>query len=69
PIGDVGQTMITLIVGYPEIDFVYIHKKNGFEYILDTGEIKAQLGDVPINTPEVLKILRDDLKKGLGIME
>lgn len=69
PIGDMGQTMITLIVGYPEIDFVYIHKKNGFEYILDTGEIKAQLGDVPINTPEVLKILRDDLKKGLGIME
>lgn len=65
PMGDMGQTMITLLVGYPEIDFVYVHKKNGLEYILDTGEIKAQLGDVPINAPEVLKIIKENLKQGL----
>ena len=27
PMGDMGQTMITLILGNPEIDFIYIHKK------------------------------------------
>lgn len=65
PMGDMGQTMIILILGNPEIDFVYVHKKNGQEYRLDTGEIKAQLGNIPINAPEVLKILREDLKQGL----
>ncbi|MGD2294858.1 MAG: ATP-binding protein [Candidatus Aminicenantes bacterium] len=63
PMGDMGQTIMTLIIGNPDIDLVYIHKKNGHEYSLDTGKIKAQLGDVPINSPEVLKILREDLKK------
>ena len=63
PMGDMGQTIITLILSYPEIDLLYVHKKNGEEYVLDTGEIKAQLGDVPINSPEVLKFLRNDLKQ------
>jgi signal transduction histidine kinase len=63
PIGDMGQTIITLILGNPEIDFVFIHKKNSQEYRMDTGEIKAQLGEIPINSPQVLKILREDLKK------
>ncbi|MFC2160698.1 ATP-binding protein [Acidobacteriota bacterium] len=62
PIGDMGQTVLTLILGNPEIDFVYVHKKNGSEYILDTGEIKAQLKDIPLNAPEVLKFLKEDLK-------
>jgi len=65
PMGDMGQTLITLILGNPEIDFVYVHKKNGLEYILDTSQWKAQLGDVPLNTPEVLKLIRKDLKQGL----
>jgi len=65
PMGDMGQTMITLILGNPEIDFVFVYKKNGFEYILDTGEIKAQLGDVPINSTEVLKLIKENLKQGL----
>jgi signal transduction histidine kinase len=63
PMGDMDQTIITLILGYPEIDFLYVHKKDRQEYCLDTKEIKAQLRDVPINSPEVLKILKEDLKK------
>ena len=63
PMGDMGQTIITLIMGYPEIDFLYVHKKDRLEYCLDTKEIKTQLGDVPITSPEVLKFLREDLRK------
>jgi len=33
PLGDMGQTMVTLILGNPEIDFFYVHKKDGIEYI------------------------------------
>lgn len=62
PMGDMGQTIITLIMGYPEIDFLYVHNKDSREYCLDTKEIKAQIGDVPINSPQVLRILKEDLK-------
>jgi len=61
PLGDMGQTIITLILRNPEIDFIYVHKKNSQHYSFDTREIKAQLGDIPINSPEVIKILRKDL--------
>ena len=61
PMGDIGQTIITLILGNPEVDLIYVHKKNNQKYSLDTREIKAQLGDIPINSPEVIKILRKDL--------
>ena len=40
PLGDIGQTLITLIIGNPEIDFIFEHKKNGHVYSLDTRKIK-----------------------------
>ncbi len=63
PLGDMGQTMVTLILGNPDIDFYYIHKKDKKEYILDTEEIKTQLNGAPINTPEVIKLIKEDLKR------
>jgi len=61
PMGDIGQTIIMLILGNPEVDLIYVHKKNNHKYSLDTREIKAQLGDIPINSPKVIKIIRKDL--------
>ena len=60
------DTLITLIVGNPEIDFFYHHRKDDFEYTLDTEVIKKELGDVPISNPEVIKVLRDDIKGNLN---
>ena len=62
PMGDMGQTMVTLILGNPEIDFLYVHKKNSKTYTLDTSLWKAQLGDIPLYAPEILKLLKEDLK-------
>lgn len=66
PWGSMVDTLITLIVGNPEIDFFYQHQKNGFEYTLDTKMVKKELGEVPIFNPEVIKVLRDDLKDNLN---
>ena len=66
PWGRMVDTLITLIVGNPEIDFFYHHRKDDFEYTLDTEVIKKELGDVPISNPEVIKVLRDDLKDNLN---
>lgn len=66
PWGSMVDTLITLIVGNPEIDFFYQHKKDDFEYTLDTKMVKKELGEVPIFNPEVVKVLRDDLKENLN---
>ncbi len=37
PLGDMNETMATLIAGHPEVHFIYEHKKNGETvYKLDT---------------------------------
>jgi len=65
PLGDMGKTLIVLIASNPGIDFIYEHKTNGNMYTLDTSEIKKDLEGVPINTPEVIKIIKDDINTWL----
>ena len=55
PLGDVTQSLITLIQGHPETDFLFTHTFSGREVRLDTRELRAQLEDVPLNTYEVIK--------------
>ena len=63
PLGDIGQTIITIIIGNPEIDLIYMHKKNSQKYSLDTRKIKAKIKEAPINSLAGIRMIRDDLKK------
>lgn len=63
PLGDISQTIITLVMGNPEVDIIYMHKKNSCIYYLDTRKIKTQLGGKPINSPEGIRMLKEDLKR------
>ena len=38
PVGDVCETIRTLVAGNPDVDFLYEHKKNGSVYRFDTRE-------------------------------
>jgi sensor histidine kinase regulating citrate/malate metabolism len=40
PIGDIAETMRTLVVAHPEIDFVFEQKTNGSIYRFDSREIE-----------------------------
>lgn len=61
PLGDIGQTLITLIIGNPEIDFIFEHKRNGHTSFLDTRIIKKQLQEMPINSLAGIKMIREYL--------
>jgi anti-sigma regulatory factor (Ser/Thr protein kinase) len=65
PLGDMAQTIATLIMGHPEVNFTYTHKIDGSEYRLDTQEIKAQLDGIPIQAPAVIAIVKKDINEGL----
>jgi len=66
PIGDIPGTLTALIIGNPDIDILYTHRKNGREYILDTREIRSTLGDIPLNHREVLHVIKENIIEGIA---
>ncbi|MDR0840342.1 MAG: ATP-binding protein [Christensenellaceae bacterium] len=62
PLGDIADTMLILIGGNPAIRFCYRHSVNAQEYELDTGQVQQLLGEVPLDSPEVIAFLQDFLK-------
>ncbi len=66
PIGDMAQTMQTIILSDPDINYVYTHKKADKEFIFDTKEIKKVLGDVSISSPEILEWICEYINEGLS---
>ena len=65
PLGNLQGTLATLIMGNPDIHFIYRHRCEQKEYVLDTEEIKREIEDIPINHVEVLKFIRKDIVEGL----
>lgn len=61
PIGDMTSTIVTLILGSPEIDFEFTHTSPILNVKLFTKELREQLGDVPLDTPEVITWIREYL--------
>lgn len=58
PLGDIGGTIHLLITCNPDLDFLYIRTRAVSEsdvktMSLDTRELRGQLGEVPLNAPEV----------------
>lgn len=64
PVGDLVSTMETLIMGSPEIDFVFTHQTDRFSVGLDTREIREVLGaDVPLDSFEVIQWIGQYLRE------
>ncbi len=63
PLGDVGKTIETLVIGNPSVNFLYEHRKDGKLSIFDTEEIREKLQDIPISSSQGIRILREGLKK------
>jgi len=64
PLGEMVDTVLTLVQGSPEVNLRYCHRMDTGEVLLDTGEIKKTLGDeVPINSFEILEWIKDYLNE------
>ena len=61
PLGDLVSTMVTLIQGNPDIDFLFLHTVNGKSVRLSTAEMRKELGDVPLSNGEVLNWIKEYL--------
>ncbi len=63
PLGDIGQTLEALVIGNPEIDLIFMYKKNSHKYRFDTRKLKARLEDTPINSLAGIRMVKEDLRK------
>ena len=61
PLGDVISSIVTLIQGHPNTDFLFRHSTERGAVELDTREIRAVLEDVPLDTYEVILWIRESL--------
>ncbi|NLM50178.1 MAG: ATP-binding protein [Clostridiaceae bacterium] len=65
PIGDIASTMALAISSNENIDFIYKHKVDGNEFLLDTREIKKELDGVSVALPEVTCWIKDYIEEGI----
>ena len=61
PLGDIIETVITLIQGNPDLDFVFTHKIDDVTISLNPEELRNVLGDVPLNNIEVILWIKEYL--------
>lgn len=64
PMGDMAETICTLTLLNPTIDFVFSAKRDE-TFLYDTREIKAALDGLPITHPDALKFLHGFLQEGI----
>jgi len=66
PIGDMASTLATLLMGNPQIDFIYRHVIDDEDFILDTPELKKELGVAILDDPMVIHQLGQGVRKSLA---
>jgi hypothetical protein len=59
PLGDLESTFLNLLVGYPDVHWIFRYKFDKKEFNFDDGLIKKELVDIPLSDPTVLSYLRN----------
>lgn len=65
PLGDLTGTLMTLIIGSPEIHWVFEYKIDQQHFIFDDCPIKETLMGVSLSEPVVMKFIRNLIKEGI----
>ena len=68
PRGDINSTVEILIRCNPDIDFVFTHSTDLGSFTLDTRELREVLGDVSLDTPDVLEWIHAYLEEQTQII-
>ncbi len=58
PMGDLQGTILALVVGNPQVDFVFRHVIDATTFEFDTRPIKKELGEVALSEPEAIAYLK-----------
>lgn len=65
PLGNMTDTILTLVVGSPEVRWIFTYTVDGQAFEFDSQPITEALEDVPLTDPAVLAYLRECLDTGI----
>ncbi len=68
PLGDMTQTVVSLIGCNPDLDFIYSYSVDGKRFVADTRQFRQQLEGVPLNTYEVLRFIEDYINENVSAL-
>ena len=67
PLGDLAGTVLTLVVAFPKIHWVFHYQANGHaQFAFDDELIKRELEGVPLTEPSILAFIKELLQGGVG---
>jgi len=65
PLGSMVETMMTLLLGNPELEISYTHQKEGKSYVFSSSWLKNRFKDRSLIDPEIIQWVKTHLKEGL----
>lgn len=66
PIGDMGQTLMSVIQANENIHLVFVYELDGQQFLFDTDEIHKQLEGVSLLEPNILLWIHDYINTGIA---
>jgi anti-sigma regulatory factor (Ser/Thr protein kinase) len=65
PLGDLQSTLISLLIGYPDVHWVLKYGTDGNIFIFDDAPIKKELEGIALTDPGVLGFLNEYIASGI----
>ncbi len=65
PLGDLATTMLTLVIGSPEVHWTFRYQVDDREFVFDDEPVKKELDGIPFSEPLVINFLREYLTEGI----
>jgi hypothetical protein len=65
PLGDLAGTFLGMLIGSPQIHWVFRYSTDQEEFVFDDALVKENLEGVPLTEPAVLGLLRGILEEGI----
>jgi len=66
PLGDIASTLQTLVIGTPEVNWVFKYHTDEDSFVFDDQPIKDTLKGVPLSEPSVMKFIREMIEEGIN---
>lgn len=66
PLGSLAATILTLVVGSPEVHWIFTYTVDEQTFEFDDQPVKETLDDLPLSDPAVLGYLRETLETGIA---
>ena len=66
PLGDLSGTMLHLVIGHPNVHWLFQYQVGDNAFTFDDGPIKEELAGVPLTEPVILTFLREMLEEGVA---